>query len=100
MWPAPFTNSGASNEPAVRDWFMAQESTYEGVSITNAEAVILKYFGEHVYTRIESEPEKYYLVLEPCATSQVPFGKDMKDDSIFCASTIGWGEVLNTLMEL
>ena len=94
-WPAPFTNGGTSNEPAVRDWFMAQESEIHGETITNAHAVIYMYFGEHVYNRVVSDPEKYYLVVEPCATSQVPFGKDMKADSIFCASTIGWGEVLN-----
>ena len=69
---------------------MEEGSVINGETVTNAEWVIFVYFGEYVYSRIKADPENFYLVLEPCATSQVAFGKKMVDDTIFCASTFGW----------
>ena len=66
----------------------AKEAVSDGVEVTNAHWVIYKYFGEKVYNKVASDPENFYLVLEPSVTAQLAIGKqDMSDGSIFAATT-------------
>ena len=81
-----------SNVQAVRDWMQTKESVIDGVTVTNAEAVIYKYFGADIYNQVMADTENFYLVLEPTVTAQLGISKvDMRDDSIFAATTYGWG---------
>ena len=77
-----------SNVQAVRDWMTTKGKQINGNAVTNAEWVIAKYFGADVYSDVLAEPDKFYLVLEPTVTAQLAIGKqDMRDDSIFAATT-------------
>ena len=43
----------------------AKEAVSDGVEVTNAEWVIRRYFGASVYNKVVTNPENFYLVLEP-----------------------------------
>lgn len=89
VWFDPFRNGDCgSNAQAVKDWMIKKDKQIDGVKMTNSHWVILKYFGPRIFNQVLTDPENFYLVLEPTVTAQIAIGKqDMSDGSIFAATT-------------